>query len=169
METWMKFALITVFLGIPAFLLGPLIWPPSPEASPTPGQLPFFMLLSLLEALFFGAGVAFAVVCWPMLQKAPEKSRKRLLPVYVSLIWLMVSWWPHDSMHIHNAMDMSGLLVIDYLFHFTLIVGTSVIAYSFFMMAAEASSSTPMQKVSDMVKEAGKRIGIGGKKESQPI
>ena len=31
MKLWVKFLLITFILGIPAFILGPKIWTPSPD------------------------------------------------------------------------------------------------------------------------------------------
>jgi hypothetical protein len=34
----------------------------------------------------------------------------------------MVSWWPHDNLHISNGNDLRGLLFIEYGFHFTLMI-----------------------------------------------
>ncbi len=48
-----KVAIITLLFGIPAFLLGRVIWPPDPMGpTPTSAQLPFFMAISLVESLF---------------------------------------------------------------------------------------------------------------------
>lgn len=49
--------LIALAAGIPAFLLGRVIWSPAPS-NPTPSeaQLPFFIVLALIEALLFGLG-----------------------------------------------------------------------------------------------------------------
>ena len=131
MKLWAKFLIITLVLGIPAFVLGPVIWPPSPDAKPTSGQLPFFIFLSLIEALLFGFGVAFIIYAWPWVKKASAKSNMAIA-VFVAIAWLLVSWWPHDSLHIHNAMNMQGLLYIDYGFHITLIIASLVLAYYFF-------------------------------------
>ncbi|HIH19427.1 TPA: hypothetical protein HA225_05635 [Candidatus Micrarchaeota archaeon] len=59
MKDWQKAVLMTFVIGIPAFALGPVLWKPSPDIHPTESQLPFFILLSAIEALFFGAGTAF--------------------------------------------------------------------------------------------------------------
>ena len=42
----------------------------------------------------------------------------------------MVSWWPHDNLHLHNGMDLQGLPFIEYGFHVTLIIAAFVLAYS---------------------------------------
>ena len=131
MKLWTKFLIITLVLGIPAFVLGPVIWHPSPDAKPTSGQLPFFIFLSLIEALLFGFGVAFIIYAWPWVKKASAKSNMAIA-VFIAIAWLLVSWWPHDSLHIHNAMNMQGLLYIDYGFHITLIIASLILAYYFF-------------------------------------
>ena len=46
----------------------------------------------------------------------------------------MVSWWPHDNLHIHNGNDLQGLLYIEYGFHVTLIIAASVLAFSLLTM-----------------------------------
>lgn len=51
--------------------------------------------------------------------------------MYLAIGWLMVSWWPHDNMHIHNGEDMQGLLYIEYGFHVTLMISALVMAYCF--------------------------------------
>ena len=50
--------------------------------------------------------------------------------MYLSIGWFLVSWWPHDNLHIHNGMDMQGLLYIEYSFHVTLIIAALVLAFS---------------------------------------
>jgi hypothetical protein len=38
--------------------------------------------------------------------------------MYLSIAYLMVSWWPHINMHVHNGPEnLQGLIFIDYLFH----------------------------------------------------
>lgn len=138
MKLWVKFLLITLILGIPAFILGPKIWVPSPEARPTPQQLPFFIFLSAIEALIFGFGVAFIIFGWPLASKVSTQSRNMTIAAFAALAWLLVSWWPHDNMHIHNAMNMQGLLYIDYGFHLTLIITSLILAYYFFAVVKGA-------------------------------
>ncbi len=54
--------------------------------------------------------------------------------MYLSVGWFLVSWWPHDNLHIHNGMDLQGLLYIEYGFHVTLIVAALVLAFSLLTM-----------------------------------
>lgn len=129
MKTWIKILLIALVIGIPAFILGPIIWTPSPDIKPTPVQLPFFMFLSLIEALLFGFGIAVIIYGWKFVKKAPAQSKGKVIAAYASLSWLLVSWWPHDNSHIHNGMNAQGLLYIDYIFHVTLIIASLVLVY----------------------------------------
>ena len=134
MKTQWKILLITLIAGIPAFLLGPAIWPPSPEVQPTQAQLPFLIVLSAIEALVFGFGIAFIVFGWNLVKQIDPGKGKAAGAMYVSLAWLLVSWWPHDNLHIHNALNVSGLIAIDYLFHVTLMLAGLALAYSFFAL-----------------------------------
>ena len=58
--SWIKVLVITLLVTIPAFLLGHVIWHPMGMA-PSPGQVPFFMVVSFFEALALGLGVSFLV------------------------------------------------------------------------------------------------------------
>ncbi len=132
MRTPWKMLLITLAAGIPAFLLGPVIWPPSPDIRPTQDQLPYLIVLSAIEALTFGFGVAFILYGRRLVRRMTGSAGRAAGAMYASLAWLLVSWWPHDNMHIHNALNINGLIVIDYAFHLTLIMAAAVLAYSFF-------------------------------------
>jgi hypothetical protein len=50
---------------------------------------------------------------------------------HFSIAWLLFSWCPHDSLHIHNGMDLSGLLAIEYGFHVSLMIAGMILAYFF--------------------------------------
>jgi hypothetical protein len=54
--------------------------------------------------------------------------------MYLSIGYLMVSWWPHLNMHASNGIDLGGLLRIDLLFHFPLEVAGVVLAYCAFSL-----------------------------------
>ena len=129
MRTWIKLLLITLIVGIPAFILGPIIWTPSPDIKPTPVQLPFFMFLSLIESLLFGFGIAAMIYGWEFVRNAPAQAKSKTFAAFISLSWLLISWWPHDNAHIHNGMDALGLLYIDYIFHMTLMIASLVLVY----------------------------------------
>src|SRR5689334_6407924 len=122
MKTSTKFTIITIVFAVAAFSLGKVIWPDIDGAPmPTAGQVPFFIFLSALEALAFGVGIAFAALGWKYAKALiPEKSQAVLS--FVAIVWLLISWWPHDNMHRVNGMDTTGLLNIEYIFHFTLIL-----------------------------------------------
>lgn len=134
MKTRWKMLLITLIVGIPAFLLGPVIWPPSPEIQPNEAQLPYLIVLSAIEALAFGFGIAFVFYGLPLVRQVARGAGKTAGIMYVSLAWLLVSWWPHDNLHIHNALDISGLIAIEYAFHVTVIVTALFLAYTFFAL-----------------------------------
>ncbi|HEV8224498.1 MAG TPA: hypothetical protein VGP74_04510, partial [Rubrobacteraceae bacterium] len=59
--------------------------------------------------------------------------------------WFLVSWWPHDNLHIHNGEDLQGLLYIEYGFHVTLMLAGIVLAYSLLTMLkpGDAGAQTP--------------------------
>jgi hypothetical protein len=45
--TWVKVLLVALLVAIPAFMLGPIIWPPAEGSpSPTATQLPFLLFLN---------------------------------------------------------------------------------------------------------------------------
>ncbi len=141
MKTWMKVLFVTALFGVPAFLLGPVIWPPAaggPE--PSAGQLPFFVVLSAIEALAFGLGISFLAFGLPLVRKATGGSRLRAWAMYLSIGWLLVSWWPHDNLHFHTGMDLQGLLYIEYGLHMTLILSGLVLAYSFLSLVRGGSA-----------------------------
>ncbi len=58
---------------------------------PTPGQLPFFIFESFLEALSLGLGVAFLIFGLPLVRQIESSWRLRAWLMYLSVGWLMVS------------------------------------------------------------------------------
>lgn len=118
-----KVILLTLIIAIPAFLLGRVIWPdPAGAMPPTAGQLPFFMVLSVFDALTFGLGISFIVFGWPWAKKSKAE--------FIALAWLIVSWWPHDNWHRYNGMNLQGLLYIEYAFHVTLMIAALVVIWA---------------------------------------
>jgi hypothetical protein len=135
MKPWVKVAVVTTLFAVPAMALGQVIWPPAPGGpEPTAGQLPFFIFLAVFEALTFGLGISFLLFGFAPLRRAVGGSALRTWAIYLSIGWLLVSWWPHDNLHIHNGMDMQGLLYIEYGFHLTLMLAGIVLAYSLLTM-----------------------------------
>ena len=141
-----KWIAVTLVLAILAFLAspnGPLggFWPPSPDfPQPTPGQLPLFILLNVTEALAFGFGIAFLLFGYPLVQTIWPAPRGLTRAAHLSLAWLLFSWWPHDSLHIANGTNMSGLLAIEYGFHVTVMVAGVILVSMFLLVPGRQAS-----------------------------
>jgi hypothetical protein len=125
-----KWLVVTVGLGLLAFLTGVngplgflLGWHPA-AGSPTPtgGQLPFFIVLSLMEGLAFGFGVAFLLWGYPWMRAAGPAPRGLTRAAHLSIAWILINWWAHDSFHVANGLNLGGLLLIEYAFHGTLML-----------------------------------------------
>src|SRR3712207_4895260 len=141
MKTWIKVALVSALFAVPAMVLGQLIWPPDPtNPTPSSGQLPFFILLSVFEAAAFGLGISFLLFGFRPLLRLARGSRLRAWAMYLSIGWFLVSWWPHDNLHLHNGFDLQGLLYIEYGFHVTLIIAAAVLAFSLLTMLKPGES-----------------------------
>lgn len=137
--------LVTLAVGIPATFLGFVLWPPQhggPE--PTPPQFALFVALYATEALLFGFGIAFAAFGLPALRAATRAAGVRTWPVFISMIWLLLAWWPHDGFHRVTADgDLSAILRIEYAFHFTLASAGAVCAYFFLAMLRTTLAPRP--------------------------
>jgi hypothetical protein len=92
----------------------------------------FFVILSLIEALVFEAGVLSLFLVRPIISKLPNQSiRKYAKMVYYALLWLLMSWWPHDWAHAHNLIGTWGLIRIEYAFHLTSMIAAMFAIYGF--------------------------------------
>lgn len=132
MSTGTKAILLTFAVALPAFLLIGVFFPPPPGPGPSSDQVPFFVVLSVLDSLLLGAGIAFITFGWTAVRRAAPESRTRALAIYVTLAWLMVSWYPHLGLHASAfGSDFFGILVIDYIFHVPLIIAPLVLAWGF--------------------------------------
>ena len=147
-----KIIATTLVVGILAFLAEPngpagVFWRPSPMVPEAVGiQLPLFMLLGMTEALVFGLGIAFLVFGASMVNQfkvSPGLARA----AHLSISWVMINWWAHDSLHLHNGMELSGLLKIEYGFHITLMLAGIILA-RFFVAMAQGSRTTGPQRAS---------------------
>lgn len=128
------------FMLQPNSPLGAALWPPHEGgADPTGAQLPLLVVVGVVEALAFGLGAAFLVFGRDLLAKAPGATKGWATAAYVAIAWGLVSWVPHSSMHISNAPeDFGRLILIEYLFHVTLIAAAGVVAM-FFVRVLQAS------------------------------
>jgi hypothetical protein len=123
-----RVTLTILVMGIAAFLLGRVIWQDAPGAAGPPAPvLPVFILVPALEALLFGAGVAFVIFGWRWL----DADRSKLATAsFAAIAWTLVSWWPHDNFH-RVSHDWYSLAAIEVGFHLTLIASIVVIALYF--------------------------------------
>jgi len=151
-KTWVKVLIVTVLVAVPAFLLGPLLFPPA-EGGPTPtaAQLPFFLFLAVGDALLLGLGISFLLFGFPVMRQVSPDSKARAWAMYLSIGYLMVSWWPHLNLHAHNGMNLQGLLYIDYFFHLPLEIAGVVLALSFISLVTSrtAEEPAPVQEASE--------------------
>jgi hypothetical protein len=145
---WVKTGVLALVLAVIAFLLSPNapfggFWAPAATMpKPTAGQLPFFILLNIAEVVTFGLGVAFLVFGYPMVRAIAPASLGLTRAVHLSIAWLLLSWWSHDSLHIYNGLHLGGLLVIEYLFHVTLMIAGVILAYFFLTLHRRTGAET---------------------------
>src|SRR5262249_52161106 len=140
-KTWQT-VLVTIVIGVAAFITGPMIWPMGHEVpAPPPQLLPAYITISALEAFAFGFAVAFAIFGWPAIRDlrfgAPWHNRL----LFVTLIWLMGNWWMHDNLHMHIALDMNRLVYIEYFFHGSMLACGVTLAASLMRLANRATSA----------------------------
>jgi hypothetical protein len=136
--SWVKVLLVTILVAILAFMLGPIIWPPAEGSpSPTATQIPFLLFLNLVQATVLGLGVSFFAFGLPVMRRVSPDSKVRAWAMYLSIAYLMISWWPHINMHVHNGTGLQGLIYIDYLFHLPSMTAALVLAYGFFSLLRE--------------------------------
>jgi hypothetical protein len=136
-----RWIVVTIALGLFAFLtsvhgpLGPVVfgWRPAP-GSPEPAgiQLALFMLLGLMEALAFAFGVAFLLFGFPWMRAAGPPPTPLARLAHLSIAWVLINWWSHDSFHAANGQALGGLLLIEYAYHVTLMLA-GVIAAAWFV------------------------------------
>lgn len=133
MKTPAKALIITLAIAVLAFLsnsVGPLggFWRPAADAPDPAGiQRAFFAVLLLVEAIALGLGVSFLLYGFPLVKAVGTASPVLTRAAHLAFAWLLLNWWAHDSLHLHNGMDVNGLLAIEFGFHFTIIVAGLVL------------------------------------------
>ena len=151
MSTKAKVILITLIVAIPAFLAepnGPLggFWAPTPDAAdPTGIQIPLFILLGIGEAVILGLGVAFVFFGYNWLKSVARPSQvspSLVKATYVSIAWILLNWWSHDSLHIHYGLQLDKLLVIEYGYHVTLMIAGVISAWFFYKVMNPARQTS---------------------------
>ena len=144
-STWIKVLVVTLMAAAAAMVLGPILWPTSdPPLFPEPSsaQLPFFIILQIVTVLTFGLGVSFLLFGLPVVRSVSADSQLRAWLMYLSIGWLLISWWPHGHLHQHSGNDVQGLLYIEYGFHVAPMLAGLVVAYCFLSLVRERSEKT---------------------------
>ena len=98
-----------------------------------------FIILAVLTALTFGLGISFLLFGFPLVREVVGGSKLRVWAAYLSIGWLLVSWWPHGSLHAHVGENIQQLLYIEYGFHVPSYLAGLVLAYCFVSVARERS------------------------------
>lgn len=126
---WKWVVVTVIFAGLSQYLNRYWVYAPMPGPSST--QLPFFIVLSLVESVAFGLGISFFLFGEHLLLRLKPKPNWLTWAVYLSIGWDLVSWWPHDNLHRVVGENLQGLLYIEYGFHVTLITTAVILAYWF--------------------------------------
>src|SRR3712207_530540 len=125
-------------------VVGPILWPTSDSPlfpKPTAAQLPFFIVLQVVTSLTFGLGVSLLLFGLPVVRRVSADWKLRAWLMYLSIGWLLVSWWPHGHLHQHNGHDVQGLLYIEYGFHVAPMLAGLILAYCFLPLMRERSGN----------------------------
>ena len=130
---WFAVTLIVAGAAVP---LSFVLWRTPPGvATPPAGLLPFFVLIGVvIPALSLGLGVAFVLFGRKLL---PTNQPSALSSAsFVSIAWLLVNWWPHSNFH-RVANGWANVVLIDYVFHTTVIIASCVLAAFFLSVMRE--------------------------------
>jgi hypothetical protein len=93
--------------------------------------VPFFLLLGLFDALSLGAAVSFLIFGYPLVAAIGASSKDLTFAAYLSVVWMLGSWWAHSSLHQHVGFDLVPLLGIEYGFHVTMMLAGAILAIFF--------------------------------------
>ncbi len=154
MKSWVKVLIITALVAVPALFLGPILFPPAEGGpQPTAAQIPFFLFLAVGDALLLGLGVSYLLFGFPVMRRVLPDSKVRAWAMYLSIGYLMVSWWPHLNLHVHNGGNIQGLLYNDYAFHLPLEITAVVLAFSFVSLVRSRRSELLLSPTAERMGE----------------
>jgi hypothetical protein len=133
---WLKWASITVGVAAAAVPLSFLLWRTPPGvATPPASILPVLIPIAVvIPALSFGLGVAFILFGRHLIRVARPSVLSRAS--FVSIGWLLTNWWPHSNFH-RVSDGWANLVVVDYFFHTTVIIGSCIVAVFFLTVIRE--------------------------------
>ena len=80
----------------------------------------------------FGLGISFLIFGSSLVRAVGGASQGLTRAAHIALSWIFIQWWPHDNMHMVAGDDLARILLIDYIFHVSLMVA-SLILLAFFV------------------------------------
>lgn len=129
MNQKLKIGLVTVIVGFLALMLagnspiGQVIWPPNEHGPEAEGAIiGLFIAYTFYASITFGLAVAVLGVAWKPFQRLARVRGRAAWFAYASLGWLLLSWLPHDNLHMSLGESSAGALVaLEWGFHATMI------------------------------------------------
>ncbi len=133
-----RYLMVGIPLAALAFLAnphGPLggFWAPAAGfPQPPAALLPLFILLNVAEAVTFGGGIAFLLFGSERINGISPTSPLLTRAAHLSIAWLLISWFPHDSLHMHlGEGNLGQIIAVEYAFHGTLMIAGGILALFF--------------------------------------
>ena len=124
-----QYTLLAMILSAGTFLFALTVWPlPKIELGELRG---FFTVATAVEALLMGIGIAFVVYVLREHRMAIKSWRGLDWATFVSIAWILISGFPHDSQHLTHGADLRGLVSIEMLFHGSLAIAALVVMWQF--------------------------------------
>jgi hypothetical protein len=122
---------------------GPLggFWAPVHGApKPSDAALAGYVAERTIENVAFGIGVA--ILLWRRRWFAERTSDQlRASTAWLAAVWLLASWMPHGSLHMHIGMQPDGLLIVEWIFHAGAIAATAALLWALLTSRKESELS----------------------------
>lgn len=97
-----------------------------------------FTLISAVEALAFGAGLAVLLLAGRPIKAMFGPRHARLgTATHLALFWLLWSWWLHVALHNTSGMRPGRILFIEYAFHGSSLVAAGVVLYALIVVGRD--------------------------------
>jgi len=118
------------------------------DEPPTKAQIAFLDILKVFESFYFGLAFTFMIFAGILCSQVHPKFRLKILSIYLSIVWLMVSWFPHITLHTFYPTTW-GLIALDLCFHMTAASAAFVLTY-FVVRLMQASTKTKFRRIKSL-------------------
>lgn len=130
--------------------LGSRLYPPFPgAASPAGSVLGVLMAGVFVQALGLGLALALLVHARPLvagLRRAAGGRQGVAIGAFASLVWILASWIPHGSLHLHvDPTNFWALAALEWGFHVSLVAAGALLARFAFVAATGAAQPEASQ------------------------